>query len=173
MVSWVFHWCNNLYPRSLHFVMEINTWARKNLELFLQYVIGVCGAVDVWEAGKGEFQCSGQADMEEHFPLGPRWASGCVKPLTPHGEGWTRVSPHTRFSVSGIPPWIQQWSWEQNKCPGDMGRSQREGVSYVGKSLKSGPWLEHRKALWHEIRHGSLGESLSHRPTIAGLDEQR
>ena len=27
------------------------------------------------------------------FPLGPGWASGCVKPLTPLGVGWTRGSP--------------------------------------------------------------------------------
>ena len=27
-----------------------------------------------------------------HFPLGPRWASGCVKPLTTYSGGWTRGS---------------------------------------------------------------------------------
>jgi hypothetical protein len=29
------------------------------------------------------------------FPLGPGWASGCVKPQTPHsgGWGWKRVTP--------------------------------------------------------------------------------
>jgi hypothetical protein len=30
-----------------------------------------------------------------------------------------------------------------------------------------------RKAFWWEVRRGSLGESLSHRSSTAGLDEQR
>jgi hypothetical protein len=36
----------------------------------------------------------------------------------------------------------------------------------------SGLWLEHRKAFWLEVRHGSLGESLSHHSSTTGLDEQ-
>jgi hypothetical protein len=34
-------------------------------------------------------------------------------------------------------------------------------------------WLEHRKAFWWEVRSGSLGESLFHCSSMAGLDEQR
>jgi hypothetical protein len=33
--------------------------------------------------------------------------------------------------------------------------------------------LEHRMAFWQEVRGDSLGESLSHRSSMAGLDEQR
>ena len=33
-----------------------------------------------------------------HFPLGPRWTSGCVKPPTLHGRGWTRGSPRYQGS---------------------------------------------------------------------------
>jgi hypothetical protein len=32
--------------------------------------------------------------------LGPGWASGCVKPLTPHGGWWTRGSP--RYQVLSL-----------------------------------------------------------------------
>ena len=35
------------------------------------------------------------------------------------------------------------------------------------------PWLECRKAFWWEVRRCSLGESLSHRSSTVGLDEQR
>jgi hypothetical protein len=52
-------------------------------------------------------------------------------------------------------------------------RGQRERCSHTGESPKFGPWLEHRKAFYREIRHGSLGESPFHHPCIAGLDEQR
>jgi hypothetical protein len=34
-------------------------------------------------------------------------------------------------------------------------------------------WLECRKAFWWEVRHGLLGESLSHRSSRAVIDEQR
>jgi hypothetical protein len=33
-------------------------------------------------------------------------------------------------------------------------------------------WIEHRKTR-QEVRHGSLGESLSHHSSTVGLDEQR
>ena len=36
-----------------------------------------------------------------------------------------------------------------------------------------GPWLEHRKAFRREVRCGSLGESLFHLSSTAGLQEQR
>jgi hypothetical protein len=61
-----------------------------------------------------------------------------------------------------------------------LGRKGREGRgrgsavwSPVGESLWSSLWLECRKAFQWEVRHGSLGESLSHRSSMAGLDEQR
>ena len=55
-------------------------------------------------------------------------------------------------------------------------RAGREGVlgsSHAGESPLSSPWLECRKAFWWEVRRGSLGESLSHPSSMAGLDEQR
>jgi hypothetical protein len=33
--------------------------------------------------------------------------------------------------------------------------------------------MEHRKAFQWEVRHSSLGESLSHHSSTVGLDEQR
>jgi hypothetical protein len=47
------------------------------------------------------------------------------------------------------------------------------GGSNTGESPWSGPWLEHRKAFWQEVRHGSLGKSLSHCSSMVHLDEQR
>jgi hypothetical protein len=35
-----------------------------------------------------------------HITRGPRWASGCVKPLTPHDGWWTRGSP--RYQVLSL-----------------------------------------------------------------------
>lgn len=54
-----------------------------------------------------------------------------------------------------------------------MGRGQRERGSDAGENPNSSLWLEHRKAFHWEIRNGSLEESLSHRPSRVGLDEQR
>jgi hypothetical protein len=45
------------------------------------------------------------------------------------------------------------------------------GGSHAGEIL--GPWLEHRKAFWWEVRQGSLRDSLSHHSRTVGLDEQR
>jgi hypothetical protein len=45
--------------------------------------------------------------------------------------------------------------------------------SHRGKSPWSGPWLEHRMAFWWEVRHRSLGESLSHLSSMVGLKDQR
>jgi hypothetical protein len=59
------------------------------------------------------------------LPRGPRWASDCVKPLTPHGGWWTRGSLCTRFSASSIPRWIRQRNWEQNGAPGRHSRPLR------------------------------------------------
>jgi hypothetical protein len=47
------------------------------------------------------------------------------------------------------------------------------GGFHVDESPWSSPWLEHRKAFWREVRHGSLWESLSKRSSTTGLDEQR
>jgi hypothetical protein len=98
----------------------------------------------LWAGGRGR--------AARHFPLGPRWAS---KPLTPLGGGWTRGSPHT--SSPGVTP--------SALCL--QKRGQRERSPHAGESHKSRPWLEHRKA---SIR---LEKNLSHRPSAAGLDEQR
>jgi hypothetical protein len=43
----------------------------------------------------------------------------------------------------------------------------------MGESPWSYPWLKCKKAFQQEIRHGSLGESLSHCSSMVGLDEQR
>jgi hypothetical protein len=37
------------------------------------------------------------------FPHGPRWASGCVRPLTPHGGWWTRGSPRNQVLSLCLP----------------------------------------------------------------------
>jgi hypothetical protein len=57
----------------------------------------------------------------------------------PHtAMGGQGAAPVTRFSVSDIPHWIQQRSWEQNSGPrttlsaGDTGRGQREKGSHAG-----------------------------------------
>ena len=45
------------------------------------------------------------------------------------------------------------------------GEGRGEGAldgSHMGKNPLSGLWLEHRMAFWQELRHGSLGKSLSH-----------
>jgi hypothetical protein len=39
--------------------------------------------------------------------------------------------------------------------------------------VRSGPWLEHSKAFQWEVRRSSLGESLSHRLSMVGLDKQK
>jgi hypothetical protein len=65
-------------------------------------LIGACGTEGVGEEGEGREPTFGQSScalgrqMQEtvrRFPLCPGWASGCVKPPTPHGGGWTRGSP--------------------------------------------------------------------------------
>jgi hypothetical protein len=48
-----------------------------------------------------------------------------------------------------------------------------QGGSHAGECLWSSPCQESRKAFWWEVRHSSLGESLSHHSRMAGLDEQR
>ena len=55
----------------------------------------------LWVGGRGR--------TAGHFPHGPGWASGCVRPLTPHGgggRGGQGTAPGTRFSASGTPRWI-------------------------------------------------------------------
>ena len=58
----------------------------------------------VWERGEWErTRVLPEFRMWEdcaHFPHGPRWASGCVKPLTPHGRWWTKGSP--RYQVLSL-----------------------------------------------------------------------
>jgi hypothetical protein len=47
------------------------------------------------------------------------------------------------------------------------------GGSHKSESPWSGLWLERRKAIWQEVRCGSLGESLFHHSSMVGLDKQR
>ena len=49
-----------------------------------------------------------------------------------------------------------------------------------GRERGGSEWFPHgqeslvrRKAFWREVRHGSLGESLSHRSSTVDLDKQR
>jgi hypothetical protein len=56
---------------------------------------------------------------------------------------------------------------------GGEGRWRWGTGSHMGESPWSGQWLACRKAFQQEVRHGSLGENLSHRSSMAGLDEQR
>ena len=59
-------------------------------------------------------------------------------------------------------------AWSTPGLKGGEGR----GRGHQGGSC-SGPWLEHRKAFWWEVRCSLLGESLSHHSSTEGLDEQR
>jgi hypothetical protein len=68
------------------------------------------------------------------------------------------------------------WGWlahPQGRRKKWAGREGVLGGFHMGKSPWSGPCLERRKAFWWEVRRGSLGESLSHRSSTAGIDEQR
>ena len=47
------------------------------------------------------------------------------------------------------------------------------GGSHKSESPWSGLWLERRKAIWQEVRCGSLGESLFHHSSMVGLDKQK
>jgi hypothetical protein len=64
--------------------------------------MALCGAVGVGEGRGGREPVSSQSSsalgrqaegLLDTFLAAPGWASGCVKPLTPHGGGWTRGSP--------------------------------------------------------------------------------
>jgi hypothetical protein len=63
----------------------------------------------------------------------------------------------------------QPWERREEKA----GRDGALGGSHAGESPWSSLWLECREAYQWEVRHGSLGESLSHHSSTAGLDEQR
>ena len=54
-----------------------------------------------------EFWCSGQADVEDRFPRGPAWVSGCVKPLVPSFVGGGQGTfLGNMFSVFSMSHWI-------------------------------------------------------------------
>ena len=53
-----------------------------------------CRAVGVGEEESGREPASRQE------ACGPRWASGCVRPLAPHSRWWTRGSP--RYQVLSL-----------------------------------------------------------------------
>jgi hypothetical protein len=110
-----------------------------------------------------EFLCSGCGRIARGFLLTPAQVAIWLCEATgPHSTGGGQgATPNTRGPTSTL------------SAPEIWERGQREKGSHIGKSLKSGLWLEHRKAFWREIRHGSLGESLSYHPSTAGLDEQR
>ena len=99
----------------------------------------------------------------------PRWASGCVKPPTPHGGWWTRGSP--RYHVQNKGPGATLGPWNEGRR-GQEFRGVLDG-SHAGESPWSGPWLEHRMVFCQEVRRGLLGESPSHRSSTVGLDDQR
>ena len=67
------------------------------------------------------------------------------------------------------------WHWASGPKGGEVrGRGGAGWFPFGRESPWSGPWLEHRMAFWREIRVCSLlGESLSYRSSIMGLDEQR
>jgi hypothetical protein len=112
------------------------------------------------------------------FPHGRGWVSGCGKPRNPSSAGGGQGAVlGTRFPASSIPCWILGGAENRMGAPRAKGRRGQEeralDSSHVSKSPWSGLWLEHRKAFLLEVRHGSLGESLSRRSSTAGLDEQR
>ena len=120
----------------------INLFLVVRRELRASHMLGrhsTVGLRDVGEGGWGESPWLARVPVlwaGRHrrtagpFPLGPGWASGCVKPLTPLGggggvdKGQSAIpgAPGATFSA----PEIQE-------------RGQRERASHAG-------WLEHRKA---------------------------
>jgi hypothetical protein len=72
------------------------------------------------------------------FPRGPRWASGCVKPLTPHGRWWTRGSP--RYQVLSFWHLMLDMAEElrTNWGPGAGARQAVLDGSHAGESPWSG-----------------------------------
>jgi hypothetical protein len=118
-----------------------------------------------------------------------------VGSYSPSQRGWTRgrlrslsltESSDNRFSVLGIPDTAGHCGRaEKNGSTGDCavsprgGREERAGREEVlgGSPTGESPWscslLECRKASWWEVRRCSLGKSLSHPSSMAGLDEQR
>ena len=97
------------------------------------------------------------------------WIRGSLRSL-----GLTEARDN-RFSVSGIPDTAGHHRRAEKKveAPGAAQSSLREeragsegalGGSHAGESLWSSPW----KAFQWEVRHSSLGESLSHRSSTVG-----
>ena len=65
----------------------------------------------------------------------------------------------------------EPWGWLSQ--PWGQREERAGGGSHMGENPWSGPWLEHRKAFWREVRCGSLGKSLSHGSSTADLHKQR
>jgi hypothetical protein len=143
------------------------------------------------------FWAGGCRGVSHAFHMAP---GGCLavgthrlQPMS--GCGWARGSSRSlglteardnRFSVAGIPDAIGHRRRAENKVrapgmawtspeqrEGREGRERTLGGSLMSETLWSGLWLEHREALWWEVRHCPLGECLSHRSSTVGLDEQR
>ena len=69
-----------------------------------------------------------------HFPQGPRWSSGYVKPLTPHGREVDKGQPPVPGSQSPASHAGYRRRAE-NRIGAPTGRRQRERGSHTGESL--------------------------------------
>ena len=120
--------------------LETNLCSRKSIQAPGLWSCGCGGKRGVGEnphpARVPVLWAGGRGRTATRFARGPRWASGCVKPLTPHSGWWTRGSPRSlglteardnRFSVSDIPNfavchrraenkvWACRWLWPEAK----------------------------------------------------------
>ena len=134
-----------------------------------------------------DFWCSGWADMggltATCFPRGPGWVSGCVKPRTPAWQVVDKGQSRYQFLSRGhlMLDTVEELRTKWGPPGGSSvrlkrGEGRRRGTLggfHVSESPWSGLWLEHRKTFWREVRCGSLGESLSHRSSTAGLEQRQ
>ena len=105
------------------------------------------------------YLCSGQAEvgaLPESFHSAPGGHLS-LWPTLQEGGGQGAAQPGSPGAFSKA-----LWLWERGMTG-----------FHTGVSEHSRSWLEHRKAFHGEIRNGSLGESLFHRSSTGGLDEQR
>jgi hypothetical protein len=122
-----------------------------------------------------------------------QWCLAVKSHRTRPTRGWTRGSPRSldlteAREIIGSQSWASQTQLDtmeelRTKCPPPrhpLGQREERaggrgdtGGSHVGESPWSDPWLECWKASRWEVRRGSLGDSLFHCSSTAGLDEQR
>ena len=97
----------------------------------------------LWAGGHGR--------TARYFSHSPGWASSCVKPLTPHGRGWTRARPEYQV--------ISLW------------HPMLDTVGRKSKNRIGAPGQHHTLEIWEEGRGREVPTQV--RVLSPGLDEQR